>query len=284
MFGLLNSLLGRRASFYPFESRILEELKSRLGDESSTRLQRQIEVINKIQRLSDGKEVSLYQMRYGKPAFDDSLRFPNAADEALLASVYLKEPDKRAQLKVEVWLARGRLFSLVFNKSPKLFFTGANLNTVRPEIADAKIWIDPMHPHFMEVDKSINASALAGWLREWHAKGRVAGLHAPLPELEREAYLARMDTRFPIDYLELVAQSEGAILAVCVVYGVTKIRQIVWPEANYYIIAEIEGLGAVAVKDEDKNAELYLLHYEANNAWPLGTSFQKAVATLLKLD
>lgn len=283
MLSLLNSLLRGGADFYPLESRILDEVKSRLSAESGAQLQRQIEVINKIQRLSDGKETNLYQMRHGKPAFDDSLRFPYGADEALLASIDLTGPDKRAKLKAEVWLAKGRLFSLVFKKSPKQFFAGMDLKSVQPEIANVKIWFDPMHPSSVTTSAAVDASALSGWLREWHAKGRVTGLHSPLPEAERTAYLEHIDAQLPYDYLNFVAQTEGATLATCVVYGVAKIRQIVWPEANYYLIAEIEELGALAVKEGDRNAELYLLHYEDNDAQPVGTSLPKAIADLLKL-
>lgn len=284
MAGLLDFLVGGRAEFYPFETRIIEEVKSRLDNDGASRLQRQVEVINKIQRLTDGKEVNLYQMRHGKPAFDDSLRFPGATDEALLASVSLTGPDKRTKLKAEVWLANGRLFSLVFNKPPKQFFAGANLKSVQPEIATVKIWFDPMHPQPIDSDKPIDESTLTGWLRDWHAKGRTAGLHAPLPQSERSTCLDRIDAQLPTDYLELVAQTEGVRLAACVVYGVAGIRQIVWTEANYYILAEIEMLGALAVKDGDRDAELYLLHYEDNDVRPVGTSLQKAVASLLKLD
>jgi len=141
-----------------------------------------------------------------------------------------------------------------------------------------------MHSHHVDINIPIDESTLTGWLREWHAKGRAVDLHAPLPQSDRSAYLDRIDTQLPSDYLELVSQSEGARIAACVVYGVAGIRQIVWPEANYYIVAEIEGLGALVVKDGDRDAELYLLHYEDNDARTVGTSLQKAIANLLKLD
>ena len=284
MLRLLNALMGGGTDFYPFESRVLDEVTSQLDAESGVRLQRQIEVVNKIQRLSNGKEVNLYHMRHSKPAFDDNLRFPHTASEALLASVDLARPDKRAKLKVEVWLAKGRLFSLVFNKPPKQFFAGTSLNAVRPEIANVKIWLDPMQPLAVTTDKPVDVSALTGWLREWYAKGRVAGLHAPLPESERAACFERIDARLPSDYLDLMAQTEGATLTACTVHGAREIRQLVWPEANYYLVAEIEGLGALAVKEDDRDAVLYLLHYEDNDARPVGTSLPKAIADLLKLD
>lgn len=284
MLDQLRALLGGSASFYPYESRILEEVKSRLGEESRTRFERQIQVINKVQRLADGKEVNLYQMRHGKPAFDDSLRFPNTADEELLATITLSGANSGGKLKADVWLANGRLFSLTFNRSPKQFFAGSSLKAAKAEIADVRIWLDPMHPYPVNVNTLFDTSALTGWLREWYAKGYVADLHAPLPLSERAAYLARIDAQLPSDYLELVAQTEGARLMAFIVYGVRGVRQVVWPEANYYIVAEMESLGALAVKDGDRTAELYLLHYEDNDTRSMGTTFQKAVAELLKLD
>lgn len=280
----LRALLGGRASFYPFENRILQEVQSRLGDESRTQFERQIRVINKVQRLADGKEVNLYQMRQGKPAFDDSLRFPSAADEELLATVTLSVANSGGKLKAEVWLAKGRLFSLAFNKPPKQFFAGSNLKAVQAEITDVRIWFDPMYPHPVDVNKSGDASMLTGWLREWWSKGYVADLHAPLSPSERATYLARIDAQLPSDYLKLVAQTEGVRLMTLMVSGVAGIRQVVWPETNYYIIAEMEGLGALTVKDGEQSGELYLLHYEDNVARSMGTTFHKAVAELLKLD
>jgi hypothetical protein len=105
-------------------------------------------------------------MRNGRPTFDDSLRFPDAADEALLASVTLTELGKRTKLKADIWLAKGRLFSLVFNKPPKQFFTGANLKSVEPNISSVKIWFEPMQPYPIDVNVTMPESELTGWLRE----------------------------------------------------------------------------------------------------------------------
>ena len=284
MAGLLDFLLGSRANFYPFEKRIIEEVEARLNSEGCSRLQQQVEAINKIQRLADGKEVNLYQMRNGKPAFDEKLRFPDGRTEALLASARLVHPENGTKLEVKIWLVKGKLFSLEFNKSPKQFFVDSSLDSIQPEIIDVKIRFDPMHPPPISTDKPIDESALTGWLREWHAKGQVAGLHASLPKSEQATYLDSIDALLPPDYLELVAETEGVELAACVVYGLAGIRHVVLPEATYYMLAEIEGLGALAVKDGNRNAELYFLHYEDNDARPVGTSFQKAIVDLLKLE
>lgn len=281
MLDLLKSVLGGGTDFYPFEALILGKVKSHLPAESSRRLQLQLAVINKIQRLSDGKEVNLYQMRHGKPAFDDSLRFPAGTDEELLASVNLTGPN-RLQLKAEVWLAKGRIFSLVFNKPPKQFFAVKNLRTVQSEITDVKIWFDPMRPRSVGLNMPIDPSRLTGWLREWFAKGQISGLHTPLPQSDRAELLARIDAQLPSDYIEVIDQTEGARLDSCAICGVAGIREIVLPEAIYYVIAEIEGLGVLAVKAADRDAELYLLNYENSDVRPMGSSIQNAVTELLR--
>lgn len=141
-----------------------------------------------------------------------------------------------------------------------------------------------MHSPRVTTGTTADASALTGWLREWHAKGRVSDLRAPLLGAERAAHLEHIDAPLPPDYLDLVTQTEGATLAGCVVYGVAEIRKIVCLKANYYLISEIPGLGALAAKEGERNAELYFLHYENNDAQPIGTSFPGAVAGLLRLD
>lgn len=138
MLRLLDFFLGDR-NLYPFERSILDDVISHMGSQSGARLRLQIEAVNKIQRLCDGREVNLYQMQNGKAAFDKSLCFPNAPDEVLLASVSLKSPSGPTMLIAKVWVVQGRLFSLEFNKSPKQFFAGMNMKDAQPEIVDVEI-------------------------------------------------------------------------------------------------------------------------------------------------
>jgi hypothetical protein len=49
-------------TFYPFELSLLEKVKLLLDKDMALLLQKQINSVNKIQRLTDGKEVNLYRM------------------------------------------------------------------------------------------------------------------------------------------------------------------------------------------------------------------------------
>ncbi len=139
MFGLLGG-----SGHYPFEIGILDNVLSRVSDLARHKLNLQIDAVNKVQRINDGKEVNLYRMRFGKAIFDEHLRFPNAPDEMLLASAKIKLPHEDATLKVNVWMAEGRLFSLEYSCSPVRFFGSVNLTEVRPEIVEVNILGDPL--------------------------------------------------------------------------------------------------------------------------------------------
>jgi hypothetical protein len=137
----LDIFLNKR-ELYPFEKAILQSVVACMDEESRRRLQLQIEAVNKVQRICDGKEVNLYRMRYGKVAFDYQLCFPNVPPELLLARVNLRLPNRKAVLTAKVWMVGGYIFSLEFNTSPREFFAGIGLQGARPEIADVKLLCD----------------------------------------------------------------------------------------------------------------------------------------------
>ncbi len=69
--------------------------------------------INLVQRLDDGREVNVYEMRDGKPVIDRSLRLNDVEGEKLLAEFRLTTVEG-AKNRGKVWLVDGRFFSLEF--------------------------------------------------------------------------------------------------------------------------------------------------------------------------
>src|SRR5690348_4362102 len=99
MLGLWKFLKRAPDTLYPFESRVIEEVKARLSEEAKDRLQRQFSTMKRIQRLTCGKEVNFYAARRGKPVFDKAVRFPDSGGEVLLATVTLAHPKNRTRIK-----------------------------------------------------------------------------------------------------------------------------------------------------------------------------------------
>lgn len=269
-------LFGNRNQLYPFEVRVIEAIKSRLDSGGATRLQRQIDSVNKVQRLTDGKEVNLYRVAHGKPTFDDSLRFPDRGEEALLATVHLAHPDSSATLKAEAWLANGRLFSLVFDKPPKRFFPGRALDAVRPEVADVTVWVDPMRGRPKADEVPVEPATLSGWPRKIFASGQLTAPRAPVRGPQRASLIAQIDAQLPPDYLEFTEHMDGAQVGECKIHGLTSVRKVALAHDNFYILAEDDG-GALAVRDGSRDGELYKLSYEGDDVQPVNQSFRTAL-------
>jgi hypothetical protein len=269
-------LLGNRNRLYPFEARVIEAIKSRLDSDAATRLQAQIDCVNKVQRLTDGKEVNLYRVAHGKPAFDDSLRFPQGEEEALLGTVHLAYSASPGTLKAEAWLAKGRLFSLVFDKPPKRFFGGQSLDAVRPEVADATVWMDPMRERPMGEGGPVDPATLKGWPQELFASCQLTAPRSPLVGPQRATRIAQIDAQLPPDYLEFTEQMDGAQAGECKIHGLASVRKVALSNENFYILAE-DDAGALAVKDGSRDGELYRLSYEGDDAQPVGQPFRTAL-------
>jgi hypothetical protein len=263
-----------KGGLYPYERAAIERVAKSLG-ETGTRLRRQVEVVNKVQRLVSGKEVNLYKMVRGKPAFDDDLRFTGLPEEALLATLWLESPQKgTGRLKLELWLAQGRLFSLISDKPPQAFFAGIPLGSVQAVTVDMKIWLEfPAQPRD-EPDSS--EVSLEGWPQAWRDKGLLKEVRPLSPSALMEKSLSRVDAALPADYRELIAQTDGGKVADWVIHRVEDIRKIAFTDCSYYVLAERSN-AALAVREGNTTPRLFLLGFEDDIVRAAGESFQAAL-------
>lgn len=270
------SLFGSPNRLYPFETCVVQAIESHLDSDASARLKAQIASINKVQRLTDGKEVNLYRIAHGKPTFDDRLRFPQGNGESLLGTVHLSHPGNPGTLKVEAWLVNGRLFSLVFDKPPKRFFAGQALRAVRPGLAAVTVWMDPMLGRPRSDEAPVDPATFRGWPRELLTACQLGSARPPLVGQQRAMRIAQIDAQLPRDYLELTEQMDGAQAGACKIHGLANVRKVVLSTDNFYILAEDDG-GALAVKDGSAAGELYKLSYEGGGARALNQPFRTAL-------
>jgi hypothetical protein len=87
---------------------------------------RQIQAINKIQRLPEGVEVNFYRMKCGRPSFDEDLAFPNKTTELLVAKVQV-ELSGMGKLDAKVWCVKGFVFSIEYSGSVSYFEEAAGM-------------------------------------------------------------------------------------------------------------------------------------------------------------
>lgn len=119
-------LFGAGSSLSELEKLILGCVRERLADPIVTLWDKQVDAINKVQRLPDGVEVDFYRLKGGRPSFDEKLSFPNKTTELLIANVWV-ELANTGKLTAKVWCVRGFLFSIEYDGSIKYLDEAAGM-------------------------------------------------------------------------------------------------------------------------------------------------------------
>jgi len=120
-------LLGAGSRLSELEKLVLGCVREGLTEPIVTLWDKQVEAINKVQRLPDGVEVDFYRMKGSRPSFDEKLSFPNKTTELLIANVRL-ELANMGKLTAKVWCVRGFLFSIEYEGSVKYFDEAAGVD------------------------------------------------------------------------------------------------------------------------------------------------------------
>lgn len=277
MIKLLDFIFGKHKSFYPFEIDILNLLMQKLNFDAANRVRNQIEAVNKIVRLSNGKEVNLYRMKFGKAEFDESLRFPNSAPESLLATATITNPVSKALLKIEIWLANGRLFSIVFNKAPLMFFEGRSLDSVRVENTDMDVNINLLAIANNYPKDYSDRVEVIHWLESWFNLQSFSEVFDPLPVELRDQIIISLDAVLPTDYLTCIEHSDGFRIGDCHVLGLNAIRKVSLEADNFYVLAEVDSYKAIGVMEGDRNGKLYLFDFNRDVIEQLSSNFKDTV-------
>lgn len=259
----------------PLERKLIEALATSLSRGAGALLNQQMALVNRVRRFVDDKEVNLYQIRRGKATLEGMPTFPLVVPEVKLATIIYASPGQPRPSRVDFWLVNGFVFSLQFSKSPR----GVEADLV--EIQEVKVLVDPMVPAETTKERSVAASALTGWLAQWAIEWQLSSLREPLPPEQRSEKLGQIEATVPPDYVELVSQTEGLQVDGCRVYGLSDVREVALPDATYYVLAEMEDRGVVAVRQGQSDGALFFFAYDAKPT-PMGLLFREAVESLVR--
>jgi hypothetical protein len=282
MRSIANWILGYDRELYKFELELLEAIRIRLSPDSQATFQAQIDSINRVYRLTKGREVNLYAMKFGRVQFDDKLRFVGTRNEVLLANAILTGSKNGKSMKTEFWLVEGRLFSIVFEKSPQEFFGTRDLREVYARISNVRILLDPSLPQPSIPRDPLFTPNLSGQLLKLQQSGYVMAFRPPLGEEERNHYLSQIDAAFPKDYIALIMRTEGIKFANCAINGISEVRKITLLEGDYYVLAEGEEIDILAIKAGSEDRKIYQFDLEDNEQKSVGCFFDSAIVAALK--
>lgn len=221
-----------------YEKACLEAWTQKLSKDALAIVEQQVNLFNLIGRQSYDKLVIFWYIKdFSYQNLPEKFLFP-LKYEAVVAKVWFRTNDKKTGSKysAEITFYQGRIFSIEFSKPPKNIFINPKDKNNKLEIIDVIVLLDPMvaNPYATE---TLNNISLTGWLSDWNQKWGLENLKQPLSNSKRNHLLKQYDSAFPEDYLELVAQTEGLKVKHCDIHGLSKIRSIVRPDDNYYILA-----------------------------------------------
>ncbi len=131
MKALFAKLFGTGTRLSQIERMVLGCVRQQLDAQMADLWDKQVQAINKVQRLPEGIEVNFYRMKGGRPTLDEQLSFPNKTTELLIAKVEVELPNVR-KLIARVWCVRGFLFSIEYEGAVSYFEEAAGMDPRPP--------------------------------------------------------------------------------------------------------------------------------------------------------
>lgn len=225
----------------------------------------QLDVINRVQRLTQGKEVNLYCLHSGRPDFPERLLFP-VRDELELAKVDFTADDRNIRNSASVRMVGGRLFSLVFAKPP-----GRTVNHARVHVERVRLRADL----FLDGDQAPGTARNGDGLDSHNGSMAAVEHETKVERWRRQLAEGVIDARLPEDYLPLLAASvrHGGF----VVHEPIHVRLVALDAFNCYIIADRDDRVGLGVIQGSEDGKVYRIDYESGAITDAGQNLAVAL-------
>lgn len=258
--------------FAPLESLILDATRTVLSDEMGRLLEAQRAYVTSIDRHSLESYFHLYDVLSKR-----ELHFP-CAGEIELASLELTHTTTGTTHRARVMAERGRLARILVRPAPKSrrWEDCWTINSITAEDNPAILFTKEMiQARRYRIDPP------SGWVAEFLAGcGGATKLSLAFEDKDLAWDRSWIRAALPSDYLEFSAQIGTATLLKRVqIWGISYIREIHFPDADYYILGDDKKRACFAVRRLDQTGDVYLL--TGKRKMNCGPSFRNAVETYL---
>ena len=103
--------------FTPLEKTILSVVREKLTGEMAELWDKQLLLINQIQRYPTGTEVNLYPIYKGEISFSNEVAFPNKRDFCIATLDIFSRVNNNIKIRARVWSIGGHVFSIDYVSS-----------------------------------------------------------------------------------------------------------------------------------------------------------------------
>jgi hypothetical protein len=238
---------------------IIGAVKSELSLGGQRLLEKQMDSINLVQRQMN-REVNLYNMKGRESVRPSDLQFPNRTKETRLATVSFEAIGHDGTYAATLYLVKGFLFSIVYNSDvTKLQTEGQSV-----KILSVKLFQDPMKEIPEEPKRVDLPTNFSGFLHELNESFTIRVRNLPLNPDDRLRFYQNIPAGLPIGYIQLIEQVDGIDVESCSIFGLSEVHEISFPDAIYVLLAEYQGMGALAVRADSSDQILYFLEFNSD--------------------
>jgi hypothetical protein len=269
--------LFKRKLFTKLEERLLREVSTSLPSASAAIFQAQIEDIRRARRFIGGSREVLFYRNKGHEA---SPPFAANHSELKFATIRFKVAGIQGSWTANFWLVSGRFFSIDFSQNPRSIESSSAI-----EITDFRLLHDPSKAVDLSVDMKPLARSelnLPAWITDIERHFPVCDGYKPLPPEGRSQLLREISCSLPDDYMALLECAEGLSVGPIEILGLSQVYEVVMPDWNYYLIAELPRRGMLGVRMNGTDKDIWCLDYDGAPPWrKMGPSIEDAVRKLL---
>ncbi len=254
-----------------YEHAAFRRIRNELCDDAKSVLDYQLSKMNLVQRLSNEKEVNLYSMAGPKKPIKLDLLFADQGEERLLATLTIESAsDRKFKITATVWLVRGQIFSLIFDKPPLKLMDDKYI------VSSCCLHIDPMRPNSLEHMAIPGTTPIIDRLNEIYP---VSEITPPLSEKILKNGRSLDSLKLPLEFRELLCEASSCRIGHWRILG-AEAREVQIDETELLIIAENSGSANLCVIQNCDEPILTTYNYSTQESHQLGQSFIDAIRKL----
>ena len=269
--------LFKRRRFSKLEECLLREVSRSLPAPSAEIFRAQIEDIQYARRFIGGSREVLF---YRKKGGEGSPPFAANHAELKFAAIRFSVQSVKGSWTANFWLAKGRFFSIDYSHGSREIQSASAV-----QVKEFRLLHDPSNAVDLSVHMqplSRNEVNLPAWVNEIEKHFSVSDAYKPLSVEMRSRFLDEISCNLPDDYLALIERTEGLSIGPIGILGLSQVYEVVMPDWNYYLIAEIARKGMLGVRAHDSNAEIWCLDYDGAPPWQkMGSAISDAIRNLV---
>ncbi len=251
------------------EKRLLDIFTSMFDPDLADKIKMQIEYFENKRKWRKYWEKSMSIELYGDKKMSPGLKYPRR-DESKIATIIFKVNEEKYSIEFNSY--DGRIWGWKIRPNPKRIQKIDNI-----EVISKKINNDPNEKVVTSIKKTEFKTIpnFDGVIGEIAKMKSIKTAYNPLIPQQIDIFKRKIDSVLPHGYIQIIEQTEGLEFQEFRISGISEIQRTGLDDGDYFHLAEFDD-GIIAIKENDKNGELYFCHFSGLTD-KVGTDFDKVL-------